>query len=207
MGYRHYMCVVERKRIDEIRNLSSPELEKYAASQGIYDEDDEDCGFSEYSFLMALCRGNEFHEFGKYYENAENVYTLGTPLFSDKETQSRFDDFIPYVVEQDAVLCAINDYKQKVIDWYKGLLMTQEEYDASLEWFERRGLTQEQRIRAHLEKQLSEWENQFGFTAINTDMKSKQIVTSWLYEYQIFELVYRMKTMDWEKNTLLFLGW
>ncbi len=207
MGYRHYMCIVERKRIEEIKNLSVDELKAYAESNGICDEDDEDNSFSAYSFIMALHSRNIFHEFGKYYENAENIYKLGMPLFTNKETQDCFDDFVPYVVEQDAVLCAVEDYRQKIIEWYKKLLMTQEEYDASLEWFEERKLTQEQRVRMHLEKQLGEWENKFGYTAIDTNMKSDRIVASWLYEYEIFELVHRLKTMDWDKNTLLFLGW
>lgn len=206
MGYRHYMYIVKKERIDQVKNLTYDELKRYAVQNGCLNEDDED-DFSDYSFLADLAERNIFHEFGKYYENAENIYKLGTPLFSHPDTQKHFEEYQPYVVEQDAVLCAIEDYRQKIVKWYKGLLMPQEEYDASLEWWERNNIPQEQRIKNHLEHQLDEWENKFGFTAIDLDMKSNKIIRSWLYEYEIFELVHQLKTMDWENNTLLFYGW
>lgn len=206
MGYRHYMYIVKRERIDQVKNLTYDELKKYAAQNGCLDEDDED-GFGCYSFLYDLAEQNVFHEFGKHYENAENIYKLGTPLFVLPDTQEYFEEYQPYVVNQDAVLCAIEDYRQKIVKWYKGLLMTQEEYDASLELWERNNIPQEQRIKNHLEHQLDEWENEFGFTAIDLYIESNKIVRSWLYEYEIFELVHQLKTMDWENNTLLFYGW
>ena len=41
----------------------------------------------------------------------------------------------------------------------------------------------------------------------NLDENSSVIVRSWSYEYQVFELVRRMKTIDWEKYSVLFMGW
>ena len=71
------------------------------------------------------------------------------------------------------------------MEWYSGLLMTQEEYDATSEPWVRHKIKQEDRIKDHLLSQKEEWENCFGHTAINTDMESPNIVNSWLYEYVI----------------------
>lgn len=205
MGYRHHMYAVERSRVFEITKLSPDELKQYAANNGIHNEDDDN-EFSPYEFLDCLC-GDEFHDFGKYYENSENIYKKGVPLFMNKETQELFEEHKPYVVERVAVLCAIEDYRQKIVNWYKELLMTQEEYDASHTLTFRHKDSQEARVRKHLENQLKEWENRYGYTAIDTDMNSVHISRSWLYEYAIFELAHKLKMFDWEKYMLVFYGW
>ena len=203
MGYRHYMYSVPRKLVKDIRDMSYSELKEYAKQHRGLQKDGE----GSWVYLNDLIGGNTFFEFGKYYDNAENIYKLGKPLFSVDDTQKHFEEYVPYVVERDAVLCAIEDYRQKVIDWYKELLQSQEEYDASHEPWERHRLTQEQRIRRHLENQLDEWENQFGLLPYDLNEESQQIVRAWLYEYEVFELVHQLKTMDWENNTLVFYGW
>ena len=202
MGYRHYMYIVPRNVVDAIKHLTYAELETYAREHGYTEKDDEGTWVN----LHRIVGDEKFFEFGKYYENADNIEALGEPLFANEETQKEFEDYRPYVVGRDAVLCAIEDYRKKIIKWYADLLMTQEQYDESHDPWERR-IKQEERIKRHLENQKDEWENSFGIVAINTNMESKKIVRSWLYEYEIFELVHQMKIMDWEKNALVFYGW
>ena len=206
MGYRHYMYIVPRKRIEEVKDLTYEELKRYAESNGIFNEDGED-DFCAYSFLSALGEHNEFFCYGKYYENYESIQKLGTPLFSNAETMEHFEEYEPYVVERDAILCAIDYYRERVVKWCKDLIMSQEEYNAKYEPWQRDKRSREERIIAHLESQLSEWENPYGLSAIDTNMKNNRIVQSWLYEYEIFELVHKMKTMDWENNAIIFYGW
>lgn len=48
----------------------------------------------------------------------------------------------------------------------------------------------------------------FGdYTAINTNKEKESLVSSWLYEHTIFDLVRIYKTFDWENKCLLFMGW
>lgn len=203
MGYRHYLYIVPRKTVEDIKDMSVSDLEEHMN----YDSCLLDEEVSVFEIVKDVIMKNIFFEFGKYYENAKNIYKLGKPLFSNADTQNRFCEYVPYVVERDAVLCAIEDYRQKVIDWYKGLLQSQEEYDASHKPWERSHLKQEQRIHHHLKNKLDEWENSCGLLPYDTNEESEQIVRSWLYEYEVFELVHRLKTMDWENNTLVFCGW
>jgi hypothetical protein len=203
MGYRHYMYIVPNTLVNDIKGLTYDELVQYTRKrEAVEDWEDE-----PWVSLQELLGRNEFHEFGKYYENAENIYNLGKPLFENKDTQGHFEDYDPYVVGVDAVLCAIEDYRKKIVKWYSELLLTQEEYDAVNPYFSKHGQTQDERIRTHLKSQMEEWENRFGYCAINTDMDSTKIVRSWLYEYAIFELVHQMKMMDWDNNTIVFYGW
>ena len=41
----------------------------------------------------------------------------------------------------------------------------------------------------------------------NLKEDNSEIVSSWRYEYAIFEMVRLFKTFDWENNYLLFYGW
>lgn len=202
MGYRHYMYIVPCSMVEEIQGMTYSELKVYAQKVGCYSATD----IEEWVDLIELIGKNDFFGFGKFYENAQNIQNLGTPLFSIDDTQRYFEEYAPYVVGRDAVLCAIEDYRQKIVNWYSSLLMTQEEFEKSKVYFPSK-LNQEERIRRHLENQRDEWENSFGLLAIDTDEDSPNIVRSWLYEYEIFELVHRLKTMDWGKNTLVFMGW
>ena len=203
MGYRHYMYIVPRKMVSDICEMSYAELKEYAKQHGVLKEDCE----GSWVYLNDLIGRNTFFEFGKYYENAENIYKLGKPLFIITDTQEYFEEYNPFVVDKDAVLCAIEDYRQKVIKFYKELLQTQEEYDATHDTWERRRGTQEQKIRRHLESQLDEWENPFGLLPYDLSEKSNRVVKSWLYEYETFEIVHQLKMMDWENYTLVFYGW
>lgn len=203
MGYRHHLYIVPRQLVSDIQNLTREELADYAKAHDVrVDEDDQH--FS----LIDMLGKNEFYNFGKYYENAANMYKIAScPLFLNPETHRFYADYSPYVIEKEGVLCAIDHYRQKVIDWYKGLLQAQEEYEASHEPWVRSRLPQEQRIRNHLESQLNEWQNDFGCLPYNLREDSSTIVSSWLYEYAAFELVHQLKIMDWENNTLVFMGW
>lgn len=202
MGYRHYMYIVPNSLINEIQDLSYEELKAYAKEHGFLRENEDD-----YISFFDLLGKKEFHCFGKYYEHADEIYKLGEPLFSKPDTQEYFEDYAPYVVGVNAVLSAIEDYKRKIIKVYEDLLLTQEEYDQTHDVFERSRFTQEQRIRHHLESQLNEWKNPFGIDPLCLDLNDPRINCSWLYEYEIFDLVHKYKTMDWQNNTLIFCGW
>ena len=39
------------------------------------------------------------------------------------------------------------------------------------------------------------------------DLEGDSLVTSWKYEYAVFELVRIYKTFDWKKNVMIYYGW
>ena len=41
----------------------------------------------------------------------------------------------------------------------------------------------------------------------NMDLDREGLVNSWLYEYEIFELVLLYRQFNWDENVLLFYGW
>ena len=96
----------------------------------------------------------------------------------------------------------IEAYKQKIVNYFKGLLDAKEE-DSLLPINQ----PKEEKWRYAIESKLRYWQVPWALTPINLDENSDYITHSWLYEYSIFELVRLSKTFNWENNDLVLMGW
>lgn len=204
MGYRHYFYKVNKADIDIIKDMNYDELYEYAKQKGCKDINDEDkyIYFNEDRFLNK----QEVFEFGKLYweDTAEKIYNTGTPLFTNKETFKKFEDEYPYVVGKDGLLKAIEIYQEKILNYYKGLLVDGDEAIGPF------GIVIPQPQIKCIDKLTEEvrdkifWNNK---GIVDLDETKPCVTSTWLYEYSIFNLVFLLKTIDWEKETLLFYGW
>lgn len=195
MGYRHYFYKCKKEDIARIREKTLAELEEYAKEKGA-----ELCLLDD-SFLPQ----EEVFEFGKlYYEDtAEQIYGTGVPLFSHKEVMEEFSDFVPYEVGKQGLLKAIEIYHQKIKDYYEDLSKdgTTQILPFGIE-LPRPDITSADKIKEHIKEKLFWIEYK-----VNIDEAKKTLTDSWQYEDTIFNLVFLLKTIDWEKETLLFYGW
>lgn len=82
--------------------------------------------------------------------------------------------------------------RKKVLKYYEGLLSDDKELQKA-----RTLECVEDKIRT-----LSV----FGLADIDETNKMK-VTSSWEYEHSIFNLVHILKTIDWDKDTILFYGW
>lgn len=155
--------------------------------------------------------GKELFEFGKYYENRSDIYKHGDSLFTSNELNERYEDFGAIVCDEGAVLCAIEWQKQHIIKMYENLVNNT--FEETLERYNYPSDIDEkelhyQRLLRHCKDHLRWWKPGFGdYTAINTNKEKESLVSSWLYEHTIFDLVRIYKTFDWENKCLLFMGW
>ena len=121
MGYRHYFYKVNKKEVDEVKDLSYKDLCVYAKNHDIEIYDNGSFYFNDNKFLNKL----EIFEFGKlYWDNtASRIYDSGKPLFTNEDTQKQFDDYVPYIVGKQGLLTAIQIYKENVLKVYKDMLV------------------------------------------------------------------------------------
>jgi hypothetical protein len=203
MGYRHYFYKVKKADVETIKDMDYEQLKKYVADRGGDVVDDEN-----YVNFDDVISQTEVHEFGKlYWDNtAKRIYDKGTPLFSKKETQDAFDDYSPYIVGKEGLLEAISIYQEKVLNYYKGLLVDGEERQLPL------GITltvedvkSMDKVLEHLSDKISRI-SYCGIANIDEDRKW-QVTSSWEYEHSIFNLVHILKSIDWQEDTILFYGW
>ena len=122
-------------------------------------------------------------------------------LFNSIELRKAYDDNCPIVLDESGLLCAIEWNRNKVADIYEDLMREK----SSDRWN-----TQNQfdRMKAHIHDKCQEWRNTDFPNLKPYDLSdSKSIVSSWLFEYQIFDLVRVYKSIDWENDCILFYGW
>lgn len=186
MGYRNYIGEISRSEYDRICNMSKDEL--YA-----------DRGEEDYVSVWELVK--ELHEFGKYIEFGDPKFM--TPFFNNKELHEEMTeehDF--YIVGANFLLHVIDYYKNKVIAYYDDMLKGTHEWDTKAE-----DITPKQAHEwyHHLRKQRREW-GAYGYWPFTTE-KGETVVTSWLYEYSIFELVRIHNSFDWENKLLVYYGY
>jgi len=194
MGYRHYFYGLPKAQIGEIKQCkTNEEFCDWAESKG-YEVERYD---GEKPWVSVYKIGRELCEFGKYVDWAFDMQENNESIFGNQELKERYSDYAPVICTKEDFLFAINKYKEKVVAYYKGLLEGDKESRLPIE----------ERWKRHIEGQLTEWKNGFGYCAVNTDLSAKRITDSWLYEYAIFELVRVYKTFDWQNNTLVLLGW
>ena len=205
MGYRHYFYKVKKADIEAVKDMDMSALIEYAKECGaeVYDEE-ESFYFNDNNFLNKT----EIHEFGKLYwdDTAERIYSKGVPLFSKSEVQENFRDYAPYIVGKEGLLEAISIYQEKVLKYYKDLLVDGEERRLPL------GITLTvddvksiDKLVEHIRDKIQSISYR-GLANIDEDNKW-QVTTSWEYEHSIFNLVHILKSIDWEQDTILFYGW
>ena len=211
MGYRQYFYEVDKSIVDGIRKCKTEEeLYDFCIKNGIKCNKYEFDGKVEYYFPVYKL-GKEIFEFGKYYENSDELYKHGDSLFTSTELNKGYEDYGAIVCDENAILCAIEWQKQHIINMYENLVNntfedTLERYNYPSDIDEKE--LHYQRLLRHCKDHLRWWKPEFGdYTAINTNKEKDYLVSSWLYEHTIFDLVRIYKTFDWENKCLLFCGW
>lgn len=196
MGYRHYIRKISKEELAEIKSLNTvSELCEWAKQHNYVFEPPFDESTPENFPIYEL--GTELYGFGKGVDWASKMQMANESLFNSKELKDFYEEYDPVIFSKDDFLQVIDDYKNKIIAYYESLLTVTGLDDRTVE----------QKQKAHVESQLNEWKNKFGLLPINTDLTTDKICDSWLFEYAIFELVRIYKTIDWENDAIILLGW
>ena len=211
MGYRQYFYEVDKSKVDGIRQCKTEEeLYDFCVKNGIYCDKDEDDD-ETYYYMPVYKLGRVLFEFGKDYENDDEIYKHGDSLFTSNELNERYSEYSAIICDENAILCAIEWQKQHIIKMYENLVNNT--FEESYERYAYPNAIDEkelhyQRLLRHCKDHLFWWNPEYGdYTAINTDKEKDKIAESWLYEHTIFDLVRIYKTFDWENKCLMFCGW
>lgn len=200
MGYRLYLYQVEKEFVEQARKCKTHKefmnlcKDYFPDKNNIVNEyeDEDEC---DYISLWEI--GKEIFEFGKGYENYEEICEHGSSLFTSKDIEECYEDYDHLVLTEEGLLCAIEWQKNKVISIYKDLMREKSENK-----FDKR--TQEQRLKTHVNDYLSWWEHGF---VLDLRKEKPNVSASWIYEHTIFDLVRIYKTFDWDKYCLMLIGW
>lgn len=188
MGYRNYIGIIEKELVEKVKDLSLVDLENQYGEELV-----EDMIFAPYNLPQKI-----LHNLGELNKiDSDRIYEKGTPLFAINEVNEGLEHYKPYLIGKEGLVEVIQLYRDKIISHFKGLLE-----DDKRGWFDDE--TASQKKEAYVKSMLNEWER---FPPINLKEETDVISTSWKYEYIIFELVRQLKTVDFEKNTLILYGY
>ena len=210
MGYTEEIYRVKKENVNNVRSLTPKELFELfkenvkPGDSDLVDDLEKDNSYQIWfpSLLNAL-DGIRVFDFGKDYENADDMHKNGEPLFTNEETTEEYSDYCPYLITKNALVNAIEFYRQKITNYYKSLLMSEEDYKKYQEEHFLSLETNAKRRERDVKQKITEWSNE-KFPPYNLD--GENMINSWLYEYDIFELVFIYKTTNWDKECLIFFG-
>jgi hypothetical protein len=114
----------------------------------------------------------------------------GEPFFKNQETQEIFEFYNPRVVCKEECLLAIELMRQFVLNYYKNAMENGPDH-----W------------KAVVHEKIQTWEAPYKITPYNLRENSKNLVSTMITEYEIFDMVRMYKSIDWEKDMVVFYGW
>ncbi len=192
MGYRNYIAVVDKESLDKIRNLPYDELvEKYG----------EDGYISHYTFKdkgIEIKRILEIGDIVWHEENHTQVKECLSPIFSDDKVNRCLNEDSEFMLGNKKLLENIIEiYRKSVIEYYTYI----QNIDNVRKMMQDPNINHLDYLIAKCKGKVSEFsENWFVSDTDNV------LHYTWHYEYDIFNLIYILKTFDWNKNYLLWIG-
>ena len=212
MGYRNYLGSLPKKEYNKIKSMTLQELYEFKNEEWSDDPYDKPGHVGVYDIAY-----NTHYELGKYVDQFPKKFFK--TVFKKKETQKHFTeehDF--YVVEKEFVEELINYYSEKVGSIYKNLLdpFFDDEGKSRAEFMadksnhlSEKDLTAVFLVLDHVKSMGMEWGVKFPWleTKPYSLDPERELVSSWKYEYAIFNLVNLYRTFDWKRNIMIYYGY
>lgn len=189
MGYRLYLGKIKTQEIEEIRQSDYNEL---LLKYNDLTNPDEDLYLPGPYRLIP----DTLYCLGKGIDYLDKLREFGSEIFTFPEAEDYYYDYDFFSITKEGLLLIIDTYRQKVADCYKVLAYSYDIFGVEVT------TTPELFI-----KQRAESWNETRYCNYNLDLTKKNIVTSWDYEYAVFELVYILKSIDFENETLVIYGY
>lgn len=209
MSYRNHIAIIKKSELEDLLACKTEKdlkkvYDKYFWDYDIYDNPD---GVSYYFNKWGISAKEEY-ELGKYFDADERFYKTLTEIFPKDSPLYDMDCEFLYGNEKTFPLL-IEHYRKKVLSYFKNLLLDKPDPESFFDNLEYKKLSDSEkykwqlnRLKADVQGKITEWE----YKPYNLDFNSDTLVTSWLYEYAVFELVRIYKTFNPETDAILFYG-
>lgn len=206
MGYRNYLGSLPKREYNKIKKFTLQELYEYKGEKWSDDFSEGYVGVYNIAYESQYELGKDVDQFPKKYFKS---------VFKNKETQKHFTqehDF--YVVEKEFVKALIEYYTEKIKTYYEQMLSPFIKEDKKVAGFmvdKEIPITPEEisgvyELISHIRSMGMEWG--VGWYGVPYNLKENgDMITSWKYEYSIFNLVILYRTFDWKRNVMIYYGY
>lgn len=206
MSYCYYLVKVER---DIINKVHFANVNQFLQTILNHDPDIQLNNKTHMPLGPRIFKCEDLFKFGSNDIDIINIVKpLSLELFVKKELNEYYKDYNYRICNKKTLLAIIEYFRNIIVDNFKNLLNSSEKdiknyiEDKVDEWDKK---SETLNIKNTFENE--EKEEQYNQLYYPYDLSSNnKIVSSWLYEYEIFELVHILKTFDWENYNILFFG-
>ena len=193
MGYRHYIGSISKIQYDELSVMDEVQFSSFCLDK--YGSDDY---VGAYEFCQSI------YELGKYYEDG---FLRKKHFFKNKKIEKRYNEENQlYILGKTGLEKIIENQREKIYLYYSEWIKIFNTYKEN-----KNNLYLEQKIEKYFLDKETQWKGEmYGkvkFTPYNLNLKDKELVSSWKYEYTIFDLVKLYKTFDYKNNVLVMMAW
>lgn len=192
MGYRNYLYIADKKLVNKIRKMTKEELWKLTDTKPF----DNDETYPYWGDILDKANRETVFEMGKYIDYRDKLKPFLKPLFRDKAIHKYYNEENECMLAKPEILQVLATiYKEKVQAHYNSLLQEKspDEFDTS---------TQFERCLDSVRSTLR-WSEYLDKLPNN----KWQICNSWLYEHEVFNILYLMRVFNPKKQCLIFVGY
>lgn len=192
MGYRNYLFIADKKKLNKISKMNRDEL--FSLVEELPDSEDED-EFPYWRDVLKKAGGEEAFELGKYIDFTKRLEPFLKPLFRDKIAHKYYNEDSELMLAKPELLQELATiYKEKVQTHYKDILN-----EKSSNIYDER--PQFERLLASA-RTNSLWSDYLDKLSEN----KYSLGGGWLYEHEVFNILYLMKIFNPKKQALIYCG-
>ena len=191
MGYRNYLYIADKKKCNKIRKMSKNELLELTNTV-LEDEFD----YLDDGDVLDKMGAEVAFELGKYIDFYNEIKPHLRKMFTDEEVHKQFNEETECMLAKPEILQTIATiYRKKVLNFYQDLMQ-----EKSSELCDSR--TQLERMKAEVRSHIT-W-NEYLDRLPNNKWNINE---TWLYEYEIFNILHLMRVFNPKKQVLIWRGW
>lgn len=191
MGYRNYLYIGNKKDINKIRKMTKAELWEFSKQKPFEDEE-----LPYWNDILKEAGAEEAFEMGKYIDYSDRLKPFLKPLFKDKEIHTYYNGYNELLIAKPEILQTLATiFKEKVQDHYQDLMQekSSDEYDR----------------RSQFDRLLSSAKSNLMWSEYLDKLPDNKysLGGGWLYEHEVFSILYLMRIFNPKKQCLIFIGY
>lgn len=205
MSYRNYLFIADKKKVSKLKKMTLEQLWELVDKEPDYLNRRKDGTLYPpyHRDITNKIDAEELLEISSaiYYKDSEfKVENYLTKVFQDKSINNYYNQEMDFMIAKSEILEGLIEfYIAKTKKYYQQL--SKEDSENQKNEFGDPLEPQLKRLQHHVKVQLS-WLN-----CVNNSDSRWCLSSSWLYEYDIFNLIHIKKMFNPKKQVLLWMGW
>lgn len=191
MGYRRYLYIANKKDINKIRKMTKEELWAFSEQNPCEGE-----LFPYIGDVLRKAKASAAFEMGKYIDYRDKLQPFLRPLFRNKKTHNYYNQEDELFVAKPEILQTLATiFKEKVQAHYQDLMQekSSDEFDE----------------RSQFDRLLSSARSNLMWSEYLDELPDNKYALGggWLYEHEVFSILYLMRIFNSKKQCLIFRGY